>query len=100
MKNFISIRPLSIVLVCFVFVWQLCAQNAAPVKPIQAKGMENVFQLSESLYSGSAPDGNEGFAQLQKLGIKTIISVDGSRPDVELAHKYGMHYVHLPHGYN
>jgi hypothetical protein len=34
------------------------------------------------------------------LGIKTIISVDGAKPSVELAKKFGMRYVHLPHGYN
>jgi hypothetical protein len=32
--------------------------------------------------------------------VKTVISVDGSRPDVESAHKYGLHYVHLPIGYD
>ncbi len=32
--------------------------------------------------------------------MKSIISVDGAKPDVTLAKKYGMRYVHLPHGYN
>src|SRR3712207_7739670 len=30
----------------------------------------------------------------------TVISVDGARPDVELARKYGLRYVHLPIGYD
>jgi protein tyrosine phosphatase (PTP) superfamily phosphohydrolase (DUF442 family) len=34
------------------------------------------------------------------MGIKTIISVDGARPDVERARKYGLRYVHLPIGYD
>jgi rhodanese-related sulfurtransferase len=34
------------------------------------------------------------------MGIKTIISVDGAQPDVETATKYGLRYVHLPHGYD
>lgn len=96
MRLFSTVRlaiPLS-----FLLLAQIGAQPAP--KAIPAKGMENVFQLSERLYSGSAPGGEEGFAQLRKLGIKTIISVDGSKPDVALAHKHGLHYVHLPHGYD
>lgn len=71
----------------------------APV-PLQAEGIQNFFQLSDRIYSGSAPEGDAGFASLQRLGVKTVITVDGTKPDVELAHKHGMHYVHLPHGYN
>jgi protein tyrosine phosphatase (PTP) superfamily phosphohydrolase (DUF442 family) len=67
---------------------------------VEAPGLHNVFRLTEKLYSGSSPEGDEGFESLQKLGIKTIISVDGARPDVERAHKFGMRYVHLPIGYD
>ena len=35
-----------------------------------------------------------------RLGVKTVISVDGAKPDVDLAKKHGMRYVHLPHGYD
>ncbi len=81
--------------------WLLLAADAAePAKPIQAAPLHNVFQLEGGLYSGDAPEGDEGFRELQKLGVKTIISVDGSQPNVELAHKYGMRYVHLPFGYD
>jgi hypothetical protein len=34
------------------------------------------------------------------LGIKTIVSVDGARPDAARAKKFGMRYVHLPIGYD
>jgi protein tyrosine phosphatase (PTP) superfamily phosphohydrolase (DUF442 family) len=63
-------------------------------------GVPNVFKVTDRLYSGGSPDGELGFKSLGKLGIKTIISVDGARPDVELAAKYGMRYVHLPIGYD
>jgi protein tyrosine phosphatase (PTP) superfamily phosphohydrolase (DUF442 family) len=62
--------------------------------------LHNVFQVEDGLYSGDAPEGEEGFRELQKLGVKTIISVDGSKPNTELAHRYGMRYVHLPIGYD
>src|SRR5204862_244762 len=41
-----------------------------------------------------------GFAELEALGVKTVISVDGMTPDVEGAKKHGLKYVHLPHGYD
>jgi protein tyrosine phosphatase (PTP) superfamily phosphohydrolase (DUF442 family) len=69
-------------------------------RPVEAPGLHNVFRLTDGLYSGSAPEGDEGYASLRDLGIKTIITVDGARPDVERARKYGMRYVHLPIGYD
>jgi protein tyrosine phosphatase (PTP) superfamily phosphohydrolase (DUF442 family) len=86
----------------------VCARVQAPAAPpeppdparVEAAGLHNVFRLTEKLYSGSSPDGEEGFRSLQKLGIKTVLTVDGMRPDVERAHKYGMRYVHLPIGYD
>ncbi len=57
----------------------LCsAQQPTAPKPVLAQGLENLFQLSARLYSDSRPQGEQGFAQLQELGVKTIISVDGS----------------------
>jgi protein tyrosine phosphatase (PTP) superfamily phosphohydrolase (DUF442 family) len=67
---------------------------------VELPGLHNVFRLSDRLYSGSSPEGDEGFESLWKLSVKTIISVDGARPDVERAHKYGLRYVHLPIGYD
>jgi protein tyrosine phosphatase (PTP) superfamily phosphohydrolase (DUF442 family) len=67
---------------------------------VEVAGLHNVYRLTDKLYSGSSPDGDTGFASLQQLGIQTIISVDGARPDVEAAHKFGMRYIHLPIGYD
>jgi hypothetical protein len=52
------------------------------------------------LYSGSSPEGDAGFRSLHELGVKTVISVDGARPDVDRARQYGLRYVHLPIGYD
>jgi hypothetical protein len=72
-----------------------------PAKPhaLKLKGIDNLFRLSNHIYSGAAPENAEAFGQLQKLGIITILSVDGSKPDIDLAHRYGLRYVHIPHGY-
>jgi hypothetical protein len=56
--------------------------------------------VTKRLYSGSEPHGEEGIASLKELGIKTIVSVDGAKPAVETARKYGMRYVHIPIGYD
>ena len=58
------------------------------------------MQVTERLYSGSEPHGEEGIASLKELGVKTIVSVDGAKPAVDMARKYGMRYVHIPIGYD
>jgi protein tyrosine phosphatase (PTP) superfamily phosphohydrolase (DUF442 family) len=64
------------------------------------EGLENVFRIGDAIYSGSSPEGDAAFNSLKNLGVKTILSVDGSKPDVEGAHKAGMRYVHIPVGYD
>ena len=63
-------------------------------------GLHNVLLAADGIYSGSEPHGDEAFAGLAKLGIRTILSVDGARPDVELARQHGLRYVHVPIGYD
>lgn len=75
-------------------------ERSVPEEPIHPVGLHNVLRLSDKLYSGSAPEGEEGFRSLSRLGVRTVISVDGSRPDVEIAHRFGLRYVHLPVGYD
>ena len=67
---------------------------------LEAAGIENLYRLGPSLYSGGQPDGERGFETLKRLGVKTIITVAGARPDVDAAHRLGMRYVHLPVGYD
>lgn len=73
------------------------AQSSAPIK---APGLQNVFRITDKLYTGSNPEGDAGFASLQRLGVRTIITVDGASPEVDRARKWGMRYVHLPVGYD
>ena len=63
-------------------------------------GIHNLILVAPGLYSGSGPEGEAGFRSLQELGVRTVISVDGGRPEVELAKAAGMRYVHLPVGYD
>lgn len=65
-----------------------------------AEHIENLLKLSDSIYSGGQPVGEEAFAELAARGVKVMVSVDGARPNLELAEKYGMRYIHIPIGYD
>ncbi len=77
----------------------MSATEELPVRVV-APHLPNAIRVHDRVISGGQPDGEAAFEELQSLGIKTLISVDGAKPDVALAAKYGMHYVHMPHGYN
>lgn len=53
----------------------------------------------KGIISGSGPEGDAAFDHLASMGVKTIISVDGSAPDVERATARGMRYIHVPTTY-
>ncbi len=87
----------------------LALVNLAPIsaeesgdKPchLKTKSLSNVIRVHRDILSGAVPVGAESFSELKELGIKTILNVDAMKPNVELARKYGMRYVHLPHGYD
>ncbi|MDP1563268.1 MAG: hypothetical protein Q8M16_17950 [Pirellulaceae bacterium] len=67
---------------------------------ITAQHVPNLIRVTAGIYSGGLPEGEAAFRELADLGIKTIISVDGMKPDVETADRFGLRYVHLPHGYD
>jgi len=69
-------------------------------RPSDFPGLHNVVAYEKNFYSGSVPEGEEGFNTLAAMGITTIISVDGAAPDIEAARALGMRYIHLPIGYN
>ncbi|MEO6787934.1 MAG: cytochrome c, partial [Chthoniobacteraceae bacterium] len=77
----------------------LRAGDAKP-QPVELPGIENAFRVTDRILSGSQPKLDIAFESLAKAGVKTIISVDGARPDVEAAKKHGLRYVHLPFGYD
>ncbi len=68
--------------------------------PVPVPGLHNVFRLNDALFSGSNPDNDGAFLELQTLKVTTIISVDGAAPDVATAEKHGIRYIHLPVGYD
>lgn len=71
----------------------------APVH-LQSEALHNLIRIEEGMYSGALPADEAAFAELAAMGIKTVIGVDGADPDVELAAKHGLRYVHVPIGYD
>lgn len=71
-----------------------------PAASVASTNYHNLFRVTPWLFSGSQPEGDAALAELVRLGVKTIVSVDGSLPDVESARRHGLRYVHLPFGYD
>jgi protein tyrosine phosphatase (PTP) superfamily phosphohydrolase (DUF442 family) len=69
-------------------------------QPIESAAVPRLLRISERIYSGAEPKLEASFHALQKLGIRTIVSVDGANPNLEWARQYGMEYVHIPIGYD
>ena len=77
------------------------ARQAAPAfQPLPTDALHNAYRVTDKVLSGAAPEGEAAFAALRDLGVKTVITVDGAKPDVETARRYGLRYVHLPIGYD
>ncbi len=68
--------------------------------PASYPGLHNVFQLSDTVYSGGEPEDQAALERIASWGVKTILSVDGKIPDADAAEEFGMHYVHIPIQYS
>jgi len=75
-------------------------QPGAIAQKQELAGIENTFQLGPRLWSGGEPQGDAAFAALAAVGVTTVVSVDGARPDVEAARRHGLRYLHIPIGYD
>lgn len=95
-----SVRGLLAVGLGWLCTWvsQLSAVAEEP-RAIELPAIHNAFDLGGGVFSGSSPENEAAFAALAALGVKTLISVDGAKPDVATARKFGLRYVHLPFGY-
>ena len=74
------------------------ASSAQP--PAAEPPIENLLQLTTNLLSGGQPKNDAAFSKLAELGVRTVISVDGIKPDLAAAKKHGLRYIHIPIGYD
>ena len=66
----------------------------------EPEGLHNYRRWDDRIGQGAQPQGDVAFKNLAALGYKTVLSVDGARPAIELAEKHGLGYVHVPIGYD
>lgn len=82
------------------FLPRFAAPDIAERKPAEFPGLQQVVAYVPGIWSGAAPEGQAAFESLRRLGVRTIVSVDGAVPEVDLARAVGIRYVHLPIGYD
>jgi protein tyrosine phosphatase (PTP) superfamily phosphohydrolase (DUF442 family) len=75
------------------------SRTMAAVKAPDLSPLANLLSVAPGVFSGAMPRGDAGFAGLQALGVRTIISVDAAAPDLERARALGIRYVHVPTRY-
>lgn len=88
---------------CWVAVLALASCSAPAPEPgsmLNRRGLENAIWLTDKVISGAQPDGEPAFRELADLGVRTVISVDGAKPDLASARRHGLRTVHLPIGYD
>ncbi len=68
--------------------------------PLESGAPERLIAVAPGLWSGAEPDGDAHFVALARLGVKTVVSVDGLAPDVAAARRCGLRTVHVPIGYD
>jgi len=98
-------QPLQLFSLIYAALVTLCVglamgQDPPLIRKLSAKQLPNAIEVPGGLISGGLPESEQAFQELKQLGVKTIISVDGVKPDVQMAQRYGMRYVHIPHGYD
>ena len=80
-----------------------CTASETPDRELRSEAevtVANFLRVTEMIYTGGTPDSERAFADLAGLGIRTIVSVDGARPHIEIARRHRLRYVHIPIGYD
>jgi len=72
----------------------------APAAAIDPALVPALRPVADGIWCGGEPHGEEAYAALRALGVRTVVSVDGSRPAVEAAAAAGLRTIHLPIGYD
>jgi hypothetical protein len=96
--------PLTILLALLAAACATRTEAAPPavsgMRALENAWLPHLIQASPRVFSGAAPAGPDAFAELARLGVRTVVSVDGAAPDVEEARRHGLRTVHVPFGYD
>jgi tyrosine-protein phosphatase SIW14 len=93
----------TIISMCWGSVSALSGTSATPppsspkypaTMPAEIRGVEKFARVSEGLYRGAQPTA-EGFAQLKRMGIKTVVSLRSFHTDTRLLQGSGLAYIRI-----
>ncbi|MFH1370090.1 MAG: dual specificity protein phosphatase family protein [Planctomycetota bacterium] len=62
---------------------------------INLPGVPNLYKVSDDLYRGAQPS-EDGFKQLEKSGIKTVVNLRSSHSDHDMLTGANLNYEHIP----
>ncbi|NIO81050.1 MAG: hypothetical protein GTN53_10610 [Candidatus Aminicenantes bacterium] len=62
---------------------------------IERESLPNFYKVSDTLYRGAQPR-KQGFEELKKLGIKTVVNLRGSSRERILVEEAGLKYYQIP----
>ena len=71
------------------------AMQYTTAEAITIEGAENLYKISDDLYRGQQPSA-EGFAELKKLGIKTVVNLRAHHSDTDELEGIDLEYVSIP----
>jgi uncharacterized protein (TIGR01244 family) len=64
-------------------------------KPLDRPGLPNLHKVNDRLYRGAQPE-PAGYQELAKMGVKTVICLRDSDPDLEPVQAAKLELVHIP----
>jgi protein tyrosine/serine phosphatase len=83
------------IIICLVAIQLLFVTNEPRLdqwaKPIELKGVENLYKINDFIYRSRQPT-KEGFANLEKLGIKKVINLRNLWSDKDELKGSGIRY--------
>jgi protein tyrosine phosphatase (PTP) superfamily phosphohydrolase (DUF442 family) len=85
-----------VIIYSFVFI-AAAASAQRPSKwaePIKLEGVPNLYKVSPELYRSAQPTA-EGFKNLKKLGIKTVVNLRSFHTDTPMLKDTGLEYEHI-----
>jgi protein tyrosine phosphatase (PTP) superfamily phosphohydrolase (DUF442 family) len=64
-------------------------------QPIERDGLPNLFKVNDQLYRGAQPD-KKGYAELARMGIKTVVNLRAFHSDAEECERNGLRNIAVP----
>lgn len=89
-------KILPILLLCLIGCGKSPVEKSAvtTAKNLELAGCSNLYKVNDNLYRGAQPEAN-GFEELEKLGIITVVNLRQNHSDSKLIEPTNLDYVHI-----